>query len=212
MSDDARMTTIFLVRHGQTTANRDQVIAGFEDSPLTEEGRAQVRSLAGLMAGIRIDVAFTSTLSRAYKSCEEILRGRDMEAVRLDDLREQHFGKWEGMKVEDVMEQEPDLLMSFKTNPLRSRPTGGENLMEFAERVKQVFRTVMIPDNHGKNILCVCHGGVVRMALCYLLDLDLDRHAFRFDITNASLTVVRYGSFGHQLLALGLRDPGAWKY
>ncbi len=206
------MTHIFFVRHGQSIHNRDSIIGGQSESPLTELGIEQARSLAKITRDVHFDAAYTSTLSRAYDTCNIICEGRKPTAKRLDDLREQDYGDWEDKDYRDLVKSQPDMFKKFRKDPLHTRPGGGESLAEMAQRVRGVVFDKIIAEHEGQHILCVCHGGVIRTALCLLLDMNLSKHFFLFDVANASLSVVRLGPFGTQLLGLSMRDAKFWRF
>jgi 2,3-bisphosphoglycerate-dependent phosphoglycerate mutase len=64
---------LVLVRHGQSLWNAENRFTGSTDVPLTEAGREEARRCAGLLRGEDFDVAYTSTLCRAYDSLSIIL-------------------------------------------------------------------------------------------------------------------------------------------
>jgi len=199
-------TTLFLVRHGETVANAEMKICGASESPLTDGGLRRVRELAEKIRAFPFDVAFTSPLERARLTCGAIWDGRDKEAIVLDDLREQEFGQWEGLSFKEITGKDADAFRRFYKDPLHAKAPGGEAFSTFFERVRRAVFDEMIAGNRGRRILCVCHGGSIRAALCHLLDLDVQRHYFRFTITNATVNVVRLGTKGARLFGLGLAD------
>ena len=89
MAQPPGTTILYLVRHGQTEANAQNLICGDAESPLNEKGRKQAVDLAEQMAEIDFDIAYTSPLSRASDTCDAILAGRDVEKIVTRDLREQ---------------------------------------------------------------------------------------------------------------------------
>ena len=94
------MTTLLLVRHGETDWNRDGRWQGQSDTPLNELGRRQARELAEQLDGV--DVVYSSDLARARETAE-ILAERAGVEVRLDPrLRERGFGAWEGLTLAEI--------------------------------------------------------------------------------------------------------------
>lgn len=91
------MTTLLLVRHGETDWNAEGRLQGHTDRPLSEFGREQAHRLAGELAGDRLDAIYASDLARARETAE-ILAERLGHPVVLDaDLREKDWGTWEGL-------------------------------------------------------------------------------------------------------------------
>ena len=68
------MTTLLLVRHGETFDNVNQVMQGQTQGQLNENGRAQAEALAEQMAGRHIDAFVASDLKRSIDTCEVIAR------------------------------------------------------------------------------------------------------------------------------------------
>lgn len=59
---------LLLVRHGETTWNRDGVIQGWADSSLTDRGRRQARAVGRRLAGEGVDRLVASDLQRARET------------------------------------------------------------------------------------------------------------------------------------------------
>lgn len=214
MTMPANETTLYLVRHGQTEANLREIICGRCESPLTPLGREQAAALGEQLAEFRFDAAYTSTLSRAIDTAKAITDHHDgLVATQLPELCEQDYGDWEGEDYREIMRQNRDAFMKFRTDTMNAKAPGGETVAVFVERVRRAIWDVMLPAHPEGNILCVAHGGTIRMALCLLLDMDVSDHFYRFDVHNASLSVVKVGPvFGPRLVAMGLRPNGHWKW
>jgi broad specificity phosphatase PhoE len=88
------VTTLLLVRHGETDWNRDGRWQGQSDTPLNEVGRQQAVRVAEELDGI--DVVYSSDLARARETAEIVAERLGLD-VELDErLRERSFGAWEG--------------------------------------------------------------------------------------------------------------------
>lgn len=100
-----KMTTLYLVRHGETVANKAQVLQGHLDGELNDTGKAQAREVAVKMAGEHIDVFVSSDLARAIRTCEIIAEphgvGRDGIVVT-PLLRERDWGAFTGRFIPDI--------------------------------------------------------------------------------------------------------------
>ena len=95
------MTTLLLVRHGETDWNRLGRWQGHSDTPLNARGREQARELAPQLDGV--DVVYSSDLARARETAE-ILAEELGADVRLDArLRERGFGAWEGLTAAEIV-------------------------------------------------------------------------------------------------------------
>jgi broad specificity phosphatase PhoE len=205
--NERQRTVLFFVRHGQSEANEQEIISGHLDSPLTAKGVQQARALAEGMRLLEFDAVYTSTLQRARQSCEIVLGARPLQPLILESLREQDFGDWEGASYKSARADDPDAFAGFKIDPIRARAPDGESLGEFVERVRNVMFEEILAQQCGRRVLIVAHGGVIRVALNLLLRFDMQEHFYRFDIQNATLSIVRYAEQEGRLIALGILDP-----
>jgi 2,3-bisphosphoglycerate-dependent phosphoglycerate mutase len=72
--------TLVLVRHGESTWNKENLFTGWYDCPLSEKGEKEAKSGGILLkeAGFNFDLAYTSTLKRAIKTLWLILEEMDL--------------------------------------------------------------------------------------------------------------------------------------
>ncbi|MCU1404280.1 MAG: Phosphoglycerate mutase [Glaciihabitans sp.] len=94
MPADAR---IHFVRHAETLFNVNGQLQGWCDSPLTERGEHQVKTLGERMRNVPLGAAFVSDLTRTRTTMAGALSGHPgLVATPMTELREWHFGSWEG--------------------------------------------------------------------------------------------------------------------
>lgn len=91
------MADLYLVRHGQTELNVQNILQGWQGSPLTERGREQALTVRTAFAarGVAFDHVYSSPLGRARRTAELII-GEDRSIALVDNLREWHLGSLEG--------------------------------------------------------------------------------------------------------------------
>lgn len=144
------MTTVYLVRHGQTLFNLQHKIQGFCDSPLTEVGiqQAQIARKHLDTLGIQFDEAYSSTSERACDTLEILT---DIPYARKKNLREWNFGSYEG-EGEHLNPPLPylDFFVQF----------GGEAQAEVEERISQEIGSI-VAEKTDKQILIVSHGAAI---------------------------------------------------
>ena len=95
------MTTLLLVRHGETDWNAERRWQGHADVPLNERGREQARALAERLAGESIDAIYSSDLSRARDTADIVGARLDVPVAVDPDLREIDVGAVEGLTAEE---------------------------------------------------------------------------------------------------------------
>ena len=96
------MTRLVLLRHGESTWNKENRFTGWTDVDLTDKGREEAREAGRLMAaeGFTFDVAYTSVLTRAVRTLWIALD--EMKLLWLDThkswrLNERHYGALQGL-------------------------------------------------------------------------------------------------------------------
>jgi broad specificity phosphatase PhoE len=139
------VTTLLLVRHGETDWNAEGRLQGHTDRPLNEHGRRQARALAERLAGDGVDAIYSSDLARARETAEIVGERLGLPVVTDPDLRERNWGSWEGLTGSERDHVE----------------YVGEAIDAHGERVVQAVRR--IAEQHpGQRIVVVTHGGSLR--------------------------------------------------
>ena len=144
------MTTIIFIRHGQSEANLGRVFAGHFDAPLSSLGHEQAKKTAGAVASkFHIDKIYASDLSRAYDTGKYLAELLNIEIIPDKNFREIFAGKWEGQRVEDIIENYAEDFGVWKSDIGNSRPTDGESMRELGERIFARVKEV-VAENEGK--------------------------------------------------------------
>ena len=104
------MHKLVLVRHGESTWNRENRFTGWTDVDLSDAGRAEARSAGQLLraGGYRFDVAYTSVLKRAIRTLWTVLDEMDLmwlPVVRDWRLNERHYGALQGLNKAETAAQ-----------------------------------------------------------------------------------------------------------
>lgn len=166
-------TTILLVRHGETDWNVERRVQGHTDRPLNATGLAQAHALAHELADESLDAVYASDLSRAHETARIVAEQKGLDVTVLPDLREKHFGSWEGLTDNEVLARIPHVA--------EDGPWGdGETSEELAVRVLDALRRIAHTHPEGR-VLVISHGGPLRAVL---------RHCGRQSDTIANCHVV----------------------
>ena len=187
------MTTVYIVRHGQSVANLEERFAGHSDFPLTDLGRKQAE-LAGnylVEKKIRLDAAYASDLCRAFETGRIIAEKQGLVPVPAPGLREIYAGKWESMKFIEIYEQFPESFGVWRRNIGRARCDGGESIAELRVRVLAAVKEI-VGGNRGKKILLAFHGAAIRALEAELRRLSPDEVKDLDWVGNASISVVEF--------------------
>jgi broad specificity phosphatase PhoE len=171
-----------LVRHGQTEYNREGRWQGVgSDVSLNDEGRAEAARVAEALAG-RFDgtvaALYTSDLARARETARIIGTRLGLSPVDEPALRELSHGRWEGLTQAEVEARWPEEHAEYQAHPYDVRRGGGESYRDLEARLWPGLER-LAAGHRGERIVCVSHGGPIRLALSKILDRPLtDRDAF----------------------------------
>jgi len=157
---------LYLVRHGETEANTQGIIQGQSDTRLTPRGVRQAQELGKRLNNEAIDAIFSSDLGRARETSAEINHYLDLPIRFLPELRERHFGEFQGTSFPGFKTMLSEQGLDF----YHYRPPGGESLSDLEARVRSCLMT-LVATHHGKSIVVSCHGGTNSMFIKVLLNL-----------------------------------------
>ena len=161
------MTTLLLVRHGETDWNRDGRWQGHADTPLNERGREQARSLAAqLEGGESIAAVYASDLARARETAEIVAAPLGLEVEIDPRLREIDFGSWEGLTTPEIEQRFPEEVARWRSNDGSQAFAGGETYAEMGERVVRALSDIAAA-HPSQTVLVILHGGPIRGILAH---------------------------------------------
>lgn len=203
LSDDARKVYpvalatdryIGLLRHGEVTGGPR--FRGHTDDALTETGFGQMcATLDGRDGWTHV---ISSPLRRCSVFAADFARQSCIPLSFDHRLTEIHFGAWEGRTASELMADDAGALRRFWRSPRQNTPPGGEPLDGFQTRVLELWREI-VSAPPGARVLMITHGGVIRVLLCHLTGVSLDKLQ-TFDVGLGSLYGVHVHEDGTQRL------------
>jgi broad specificity phosphatase PhoE len=158
-SQQERHLKFTYVCHGETIFQKQGMLEGWCDSPMTETGIAQCEEMKRKLAGIRFDACLCSTTERTRDTASLLC---DIPAVYDKRLREVFYGKYEASYVKDIEEQ-----TGCRKEELNKNGFGGESEEEIRRRIREFFRDVTDACS-DENILIVSHPVLYRYIAGYL--------------------------------------------
>ena len=186
----ADVTRLVLIRHGESQAALDGVVAGERGCRgLSALGRRQAVALRDRLAAtgeIQADVLLASTLPRAVETAELIAPALGVtEIVQQCDLCELHPGECDALTWQEYDERYG---VDMRADPYAPIAPGGESLAEFNVRVGRALAT--LADSHqGRSVVVACHGGVVMASMVAVLGLPAQRPTVaELNVVNTSIT------------------------
>lgn len=163
---------VYLVRHGESVANKDLILSGAFDHPLTDTGRAQARQAGDRLRGIHFAGVFTSVLARAVETAALILEecgGHGGQWVRDARLNERDFGIYENVAQGWIADNHGhDALQRIHTD-VGFRVDRGESIRDVFDRTSRYFDETVRPAAVEGNILVVSHGNVTKCLIAHCI-------------------------------------------
>ena len=166
---------LVLCRHGQSEWNLKNLFTGWKDPGLTELGVEEARRAGRQLKamGVRFDVAFTSALSRAQRTCALILEeiGQPGLTTIADwRLNERDYGDLSGLNKAETAAKYGDDQVHVWRRSYDVPPPGGESLKDTVARVLPYYVETILPRvMAGERVLVAAHGNSLR-ALIMVLD------------------------------------------
>jgi len=149
-------TTLIVVRHGESDANRRRIIsAKMVDHSLTALGLQQAQETAGNLKTTAIDLIFSSTRQRAIHTAQAVNKFHNAQMVLSHDLIERDYGMFSGMP-----KTEAHQIMKEKGFGWLEIPQS-ETVVEMDTRVARVVAK-LTKEHSGKSILVSTHEDVIR--------------------------------------------------
>lgn len=194
-------TQICIMRHGETDWNVNKRIQGQTDIPLNETGHAQAQALASNTADYDFTAIYSSDLSRAYETAQKIAIKRAFEVKTLPNLRERHFGIFQGLTADEGAQRHPEAYAYYIARDPDYDFVTGESLLRFAGRVETAIDH-LAQYHSGETIAVVSHAGV--LDILYRKATGRPLHSPRdFSIPNGALNRFRIDERGWHLEAWG---------
>ncbi|SOC00482.1 probable phosphoglycerate mutase [Rhodobacter sp. JA431] len=134
----------WLMRHGETAANAQDIICGQTDLPLSARGRAQADQAAAFLADLPLARIVTSSLLRARQTAQALAARCGLVPEVIEDLAERNWGALEGQPRSALRREET--------------PPGGEAPAAFRARIRAGFAQI----DRSKPVLIVAHSGTAR--------------------------------------------------
>lgn len=208
---------IYLTRHGETEFNARAQLQGWADSPLTAQGQQAAHNLGEKLREFHFQAAFCSTLPRTRATAELILTGAKQNHLfiqELADLREYHFGKFEGKPAQALYDaivaarQLPDTetwLHQYRhgtynqmAETVSQLDSNAETESQFVARLWRGMASVVANSPKQGRVLVVTHG----MAVVALLK-SLDSNAILYrSPPNASVSRLHFDGENWRILGV----------
>lgn len=155
-----KKVTLYFVRHGETQYNIEKRMQGHCDSPLTEKGVFQAKSVGKGLSDINFDAAYSSDSQRVLDTAKYAIGDRDIALIIDPRLKEMNFGVLESLLEEEIAAQHGNILETlFSLKDLNAAAPEGESYVQLFTRTQSAVEDIIkkhAPE--GGNILIFSHG------------------------------------------------------
>ncbi len=195
------MTTIILVRHGQTEWNRRERFRGRADVPLNETGLQQAEATGRRVAGEwKPTAVYSSPLLRSLRTAEAIASRCNLTVQVHPGLVDIDYGEWQGLSPEEARQRWPEQVEAWYNQPHLARIPGGETLDDLRLRLMQTLKQLV--ERHPQDtIVLVGHTVVNRILLLGILGLGNDRF-WRIRQDTCAINVIEFEEGDFTLVSL----------
>ena len=177
--------TIYLLRHGHSTANAKSILAGRDVSvSLSPRGIEQAQAVMQELGERKFAKIYSSPMPRCLETLRPLASKSKLKIEKDDGLIEMEYGDWSGKKL--LMLSRKKMWSEIQARPSLVRFPNGESFLEMQGRALESVKSLAIP---GAEILVCSHGDVIKAIVAGLVGLHLDNFQ-RLSIDPASITVV----------------------
>lgn len=167
------MTSLILIRHGQSVWNAENRFTGWTDVDLSDKGVLEAKEAGEELRKQRIDVVHTSDLIRAKRTAE-IVMGANAASGEVETksdwrLNERNYGSLQGLNKAETAEEHGSEQVQIWRRSFDVAPPEGESLEMTAERTIPYFEDEIMPDlESGMNVLVSAHGNSLRSIVMHI--------------------------------------------
>lgn len=176
---------LYLMRHGETNANKSRIVQGWDDSELSENGRKKVERTSNFLKDEGIRFIFSSDLKRARETANIVAEFLKLPYALHPGLREQNFGDYEGKPYPVLFRDMKRAKKSFDTFV----PDNGEPGAEFKKRIFMCMDQI-IEETDGQSLLLITHGGTIQIILKEIINDEYSFVKHKASFQNSAVTVI----------------------
>ncbi len=181
-------TRVYLARHGEVVNHG--VYNGQQNVDITETGVRQMERLRELLKDKKLAAVYSSDLIRTQKGAEIIATAHGLVPQHFSQLREMHFGRWQGISYMEVIERYPEEFSKWIKNLDSFRIPEGESISDTRSRVVTKLQE-LVAKHRGEEIALVCHATVNRIILAEALGLPASQ-LLRMEQDYGCLNIIDY--------------------
>jgi broad specificity phosphatase PhoE len=190
------MTTIYLVRHGITQANKENRFAGRTDEELLTEGIDQMLLVGERLKECGITSVYCGPAKRTVQSAQVFGSLFKVPYLPMQEFNEINIPHWDGLTKDEIRQHYNEEYPTWLNNPETFRLPGCETLKQVQKRAVLAVARMLAQQNSG-NLLLVSHLIVLRCLVLYFLELEIkDFRSIKID--NGSIICLSEDDMGRR--------------
>src|SRR3989344_1754121 len=166
-------TTIYLMRHAESSWNKQKRFQGSSDIRLSINGRTQAEKLGKYFKEKEIESIYSSPLQRCLETARIAFKGKEINVEK--NLIERNYGEWEGLTREQIMRKYEKQWHEFMLSGSLKGIKGGEPLNKVTKRSFNAVKEIA-SKNKGKNIAVISHGRTNKQILSKVIGFNYDKN------------------------------------
>ncbi|MCM3117594.1 histidine phosphatase family protein [Neobacillus sp. MER 74] len=180
---------LYFVRHGETLFNVEKRLQGFCDSPLTDKGIEQAKSVGIGLSDIEFKAVYASESQRVVDTARYAIGHRNIPIITDPRLKEMNFGALESLLQTEILAQYGNILETlFSISDLNLSAPEGESYLQLFSRTNTAINEIVHKHKHdGGNVLVFSHGVTIGNYLMQLAKMSSYIHH-----DNCSVSVISY--------------------
>jgi probable phosphomutase (TIGR03848 family) len=197
------MTTLILIRHGDTDWIGKNLAGWLPDVHLNDRGKQQAEELPRRLAALDVAAIYSSPLERTIETAQPLARARNLRIHKINDLGEVKCGDWQGQALKALSAKKEWRIV--QAAPSAFQFPNGESFRGTQSRAVGAIEKIVA--GHAKDtIVAFSHGDVIKLIVAYYSGIALDNFQ-RIAISPASISVIELSPFGARLGRLNDTGP-----
>ncbi len=185
------VTTVYLIRHGESLGNTNGFFQGHTNCELSENGILQLKLLKERCKNISFDAIYSSPLKRTLDTAAAVNYYHKLPIIIDDGLIEINGGVFEGVHWDELPKIYPEEFDTFRNNLHLFNPTDGESVRAVYDRMIATVER-LVNQNKGKTIVLVSHGCSIKNYLCYATSTPFEKIGELTWLDNTSVSKITF--------------------
>jgi probable phosphomutase (TIGR03848 family) len=199
------MTTILLIRHGETNFVKTGKMAGRTPGVhLNDKGKTEAQDLVLCLKEVPIKLIYSSPMERTLETAKPLSKDLGLKIIRSEGLIETDIGDWKGMEIKKARKL-PEW-KTVQTAPSRFRFPGGESFVDAQSRLVRTIEEIISTHDDKSLIACFSHADPIRLVIAYYLGMSLD-HFQRLSCHTGSVSALQFSNQNVMIMGINLRNP-----